>query len=235
MVILMRMAMRQQAQTSLAASGREPANPCLRHAPGNRPSSGSSSSRGTSRRRSAPSWQTRSRGGSNPSEAPPASAEQQQQQQQQQQAEDLACYGTGSEVECLFPEGGTGSDGSSGGAAAAGDGASSSGRAEPPVGLAAVGEALVLVSPFFFWGTSMVAMKELAPHTTPLLVAAWRLIPSGAALLAWAQLSGREQPSGAMGWLAVALFGLVDGACFQVGCGGAAAGAGAWAGLRGSL
>jgi hypothetical protein len=27
---------------------------------------------------------------------------------------------------------------------------------------------LLLISPFFFWGTSMVAMKLAAPHSTPL-------------------------------------------------------------------
>jgi drug/metabolite transporter (DMT)-like permease len=74
---------------------------------------------------------------------------------------------------------------------------------------------MLLVSPFFFWGTSMVAMKGLAPHTTPLLVAAWRLIPAGAVLLVWAHLSGRRPPTQAMAWPAIALFGLIDGACFQ--------------------
>ena len=74
---------------------------------------------------------------------------------------------------------------------------------------------LLLVSPFFFWGTSMVAMKQLAPHTTPLLVASWRLIPAGLLLLVWAQLSGRQAPKEPMAWVAVALFGLVDAACFQ--------------------
>lgn len=63
----------------------------------------------------------------------------------------------------------------------------------------------------------MVAMKQLAPHTTPLLVAAWRLIPAGAALLLWARQSGRQTPTDPMAWVAMALFGLVDGACFQVG------------------
>lgn len=81
---------------------------------------------------------------------------------------------------------------------------------------------LLLISPFFFWGTSMVAMKQLAPHTTPLLVAAWRLIPAGAALLVWAAASGRKTPREPMAWAAMALFGLVDGACFQVGKGGLA-------------
>jgi drug/metabolite transporter (DMT)-like permease len=48
-----------------------------------------------------------------------------------------------------------------------------------------------------------------------MLVAAWRLLPSGALLLAWASAKGSKGPSSAMGWFAVALFGLVDGACFQ--------------------
>ena len=61
----------------------------------------------------------------------------------------------------------------------------------------------------------MVAMKQLAPHTTPLLVAAWRLIPAGGALLAWAHWSGRKAPTDPTAWLVVALFGLVDGAAFQ--------------------
>lgn len=76
-------------------------------------------------------------------------------------------------------------------------------------------EMLLLISPFFFWGTSMVAMKQLAPHTTPLLVAAWRLIPAGGALILWAKQSGRKAPTTPTAWLVVALFGLVDGACFQ--------------------
>ena len=59
-------------------------------------------------------------------------------------------------------------------------------------------------------------MKELGPHTTPLLLAAWRLIPAGLAVLAWGAREGRSNPKHAVGWLAVALFGLVDGACFQV-------------------
>ncbi|EFN57925.1 hypothetical protein CHLNCDRAFT_142001 [Chlorella variabilis] len=69
-------------------------------------------------------------------------------------------------------------------------------------------DVLLLISPFFFWGTSMVAMKQLAPHTTPLLVASWRLLPAGAALLAWAAASGRKTPTDPRAWLAMALFGL---------------------------
>lgn len=76
-------------------------------------------------------------------------------------------------------------------------------------------DTLLLISPFFFWGTSMAAMKELNPHTTPLLLAAWRLIPAGIAVLVWAYKDGRPSPKSWMGWVAIALFGLVDGACFQ--------------------
>jgi len=61
----------------------------------------------------------------------------------------------------------------------------------------------------------MVSMKELAVHTTPLAVGAWRLLPAGALVLAWAMSGGRKQPSSAAGWLAITLFGFVDGACFQ--------------------
>ena len=59
--------------------------------------------------------------------------------------------------------------------------------------------------------------QMLAPHTSPLFVSAWRLLPAGVALIAWAAATGRRQPSGGTAWLAVALFGLVDGTCFQVG------------------
>eukprot|EP00891_Asterochloris_glomerata_P004400 jgi/Astpho2/4400/e_gw1.00067.138.1_t len=76
---------------------------------------------------------------------------------------------------------------------------------------------LLLISPFFFWGTSMVAMKELAPHTSPLFVSAVRLLPAGGALIAWAAAQGRRQPEGLQAWGAIALFGLVDGTAFQ-GC-----------------
>lgn len=74
---------------------------------------------------------------------------------------------------------------------------------------------LLLISPFFFWGTSMVSMKELSLHTTPLAVSAWRLLPAGLMVLVWASSTGRKQPSGGMAWLAISLFGIVDGACFQ--------------------
>lgn len=58
-------------------------------------------------------------------------------------------------------------------------------------------------------------LQELSLHTTPLAVSAWRLLPAGALVVAWANSTGRKAPSGAMAWVAIALFGIVDGACFQ--------------------
>jgi drug/metabolite transporter (DMT)-like permease len=58
-------------------------------------------------------------------------------------------------------------------------------------------------------------MKVLEPHTTPLFVAAVRLIPAGAALVAWADRQGRPRPATAAAWRAIALFALIDGAAFQ--------------------
>ena len=82
--------------------------------------------------------------------------------------------------------------------------------------LAALG-GVALVSPFFLWGTSMVAMKEVLPATSPLFVASVRLVPAGAVLVAWAASKARPMPSGGMAWLAIAIFALVDGTAFQ-GC-----------------
>lgn len=59
-------------------------------------------------------------------------------------------------------------------------------------------------------------LQQVAPHTSPLFVSSVRLLPAGIALIAWAAASGRQQPKGGMAWLAIALFGLVDGAIFQV-------------------
>ncbi|PKA55999.1 WAT1-related protein [Apostasia shenzhenica] len=73
----------------------------------------------------------------------------------------------------------------------------------------------LLVSPFFFWGTAMVAMKEVIPRTGPFFVSAFRLIPAGAILIGFAAASGRRQPSGLLAWISIFLFGVVDGACFQ--------------------
>ncbi|PVH31673.1 hypothetical protein PAHAL_9G207600 [Panicum hallii] len=61
----------------------------------------------------------------------------------------------------------------------------------------------------------MVAMKGVIPRTGPFFVAALRLLPAGALLVAFAAARGRKQPSGWEAWLAVAAFGLIDAACFQ--------------------
>ncbi|NJN86770.1 MAG: DMT family transporter [Leptolyngbyaceae cyanobacterium SL_7_1] len=73
----------------------------------------------------------------------------------------------------------------------------------------------LLVAPFFLWGTAMVAMKGVIPHTTPLFMAAVRIIPAGMLIVVAAAAMGRPQPKGWLAWLWIVLFGLVDGALFQ--------------------
>ncbi|KAI3430075.1 uncharacterized protein J3R85_008366 [Psidium guajava] len=73
----------------------------------------------------------------------------------------------------------------------------------------------VLVSPFFFWGTAMVAMKEVLPKAGPFFVSSFRLIPAGFLLIAFAASRGRKPPSGLNAWLSITLFALVDASCFQ--------------------
>ena len=75
--------------------------------------------------------------------------------------------------------------------------------------------ALFYVTPFFLWGTSMVSMKEVLPLTSPMFVAAVRLIPAGLIIILWAMSKNRKFPKNAKGWLAVSLFALIDGAMFQ--------------------
>ena len=74
---------------------------------------------------------------------------------------------------------------------------------------------LLLIVPFFLWGTAMVAMKGVIPNTTPLFMAGVRLVPAGVLLLAAAMVMGRPQPKGWAAWLWISLFALVDGALFQ--------------------
>ncbi|KAK9115470.1 hypothetical protein Sjap_014417 [Stephania japonica] len=73
----------------------------------------------------------------------------------------------------------------------------------------------LLLSPFFFWGTSMVAMKEVLPKAGPFFVSSFRLIPAGILLIAFASYKGRRLPSGFMAWFSISLFALVDSTCFQ--------------------
>ncbi|MEH1924579.1 DMT family transporter [Nostoc sp.] len=74
---------------------------------------------------------------------------------------------------------------------------------------------LLLIAPFFLWGTAMVAMKGVIPHTTPLFMAGVRLIPAGVLILIAAAFMGKPQPKGWAAWLWIALFALVDGTLFQ--------------------
>ncbi|XP_061360317.1 WAT1-related protein At3g02690, chloroplastic-like [Gastrolobium bilobum] len=116
------------------------------------------------------------------------------------------CVGTGQDVECLFnieeEEGIREKENES----------SSSSR----LCLAEwLWEWSVLVSPFFFWGTAMVAMKEVLPKCGPFFVSAFRLIPAGFLLVGFAASRGRPFPSGFNAWLSISLFALVDAACFQ--------------------
>ena len=53
------------------------------------------------------------------------------------------------------------------------------------------------------------------PHTTPMAMGAFRLLPAGLLLIAWASAHGRRQPSTPTAWAWVAAFGLVDAAAFQ--------------------
>ncbi|AFZ03090.1 DMT family transporter [Calothrix sp. PCC 6303] len=74
---------------------------------------------------------------------------------------------------------------------------------------------ILLIAPFFLWGTAMVAMKGVTPHTTPLFMAGVRIVPAGIMILAVAALMGRKQPQGWQAWLWIGLFALVDGTLFQ--------------------
>jgi len=74
---------------------------------------------------------------------------------------------------------------------------------------------LLLVAPFFLWGTAMVAMKGALPHTAPFFLATLRLVPAGLVVLLATRWLGRPQAIPWRGWLWIALFALVDGTLFQ--------------------
>ncbi len=74
---------------------------------------------------------------------------------------------------------------------------------------------LVLISRFFLWGTAMVAMKGVIPHTTPFFLAGVRLVPAGFLVLIFTLIQGKPQPQGWKAWFWIGLFALVDGALFQ--------------------
>lgn len=74
---------------------------------------------------------------------------------------------------------------------------------------------LLLIAPFFLWGTAMVAMKGVIPNTTPLFMASVRLVPAGVLVLLVALIQGRPQPQGWKAWFWISVFAVVDGALFQ--------------------
>lgn len=127
----------------------------------------------------------------------------------------VECLGTGVEATCLVVEDGEGEGGERGDERDEKPSTSSSSSSSSASPLASLLSTLLLISPFFFWGSSMAAMKLLEPHTTPLFVAAVRLLPAGAILVAWAASKKRPVPSGVAAWVPIAVFALVDGAMFQ--------------------
>lgn len=73
----------------------------------------------------------------------------------------------------------------------------------------------ILVAPFFFLGTAMVVMKAIIPDTTPLFLAAFRLVPAGIIIILLATVLKVPQPKGWKAWFWIGLFALVDAAMFQ--------------------
>jgi len=74
---------------------------------------------------------------------------------------------------------------------------------------------LLLIAPFFLWGTAMVAMKGVMLHTTPWFLAGVRLVPAGLLVLLAAKWMGRSQPSSWRAWAWIGAFAVVDGTLFQ--------------------
>ncbi|MDJ0730106.1 MAG: DMT family transporter [Crocosphaera sp.] len=74
---------------------------------------------------------------------------------------------------------------------------------------------LLLIAPFFLWGTAMVAMKGVLPQTTPFFMAGIRLVPAGILVLLVAWWLKRPQPQGIKAWFWISIFALLDGAMFQ--------------------
>ncbi|AFY38616.1 protein of unknown function DUF6 transmembrane [[Leptolyngbya] sp. PCC 7376] len=74
---------------------------------------------------------------------------------------------------------------------------------------------LVLIAPFFLWGTAMVAMKGVLEVTSPLFLASTRLVPAGILVLLFARIMGRNQRIPAEGWIWICAFAFIDGLMFQ--------------------
>lgn len=121
--------------------------------------------------------------------------------------EQLECVATGDSVVCEA-------------AFDAEDGTSTSSSSTPALDQSIWSSALTtltMIFPFFAWGSSMPALKLVMPHVaSPLLLGAIRLLPAGLILVVWAAATGRKHPTSLQAWLWIALFGLIDGAAFQV-------------------
>lgn len=76
-------------------------------------------------------------------------------------------------------------------------------------------KAMLLIAPFFLWGTAMVAMKGVIPDTTPWFMAGFRLVPAGFLVLLVAACLKLPQPKTWQGWLWILAFAVIDGAMFQ--------------------
>jgi drug/metabolite transporter (DMT)-like permease len=74
---------------------------------------------------------------------------------------------------------------------------------------------LLLIAPFFLWGTAMVAMKGVIPHSAPLFMAGFRLLPAGVLILLASAWMGRPQPKGWLAWSWILVFAVIDGVLFQ--------------------
>ncbi|KAL2247394.1 UNVERIFIED_CONTAM: WAT1-related protein, chloroplastic [Sesamum indicum] len=125
-------------------------------------------------------------------------------------SDEIDCIGTGLDVECVV----TPADKLSENPKQAGDGSVATTSDLFELAGAAL-EWGLLISPFFFWGTAMVAMKEVLPKTGPFFVSAFRLIPAGFLLVGFAASRGRAFPSGLNAWLSISAFALIDASCFQ--------------------
>lgn len=73
----------------------------------------------------------------------------------------------------------------------------------------------LIITPFFLWGTAMVAMKGVIPETTPLFLGGMRLFPAGILVILAGMMINRPQPKGWVAWGWITLFALVDGTLFQ--------------------
>jgi drug/metabolite transporter (DMT)-like permease len=74
---------------------------------------------------------------------------------------------------------------------------------------------VLMICPFFLWGTAMVAMKGATPHTEPYFLAGFRLLPAGILILLATVYWQSPQPRTWRAWAWIGLFGLVDGTLFQ--------------------